>query len=726
MSHYPPPPQPDQQHYNPLQYAGPPAPQLLAPSQQAQQIPDFHQQLQQAVYPKPEHTPAEPNHADHVEQRVDQPLLPPAPSSAGQDGNQKGNRLRKACDSCSIRKVKCDESGPPCRACAALDIPCTFDRPSRRRGPPNRHAEAIKRRRLESPGVSGPSSPSSPTNAAQALAALSSHPPLSAESICDTTLLELLIQDFFTYIHPLCPFPHEPSFRESFRQREDYNNRPFLALLASMIGALVASFPRRPRLHLKALGKENLFPNHMSLVLRCQKVAAAARGAGYLERDDLNIYDAATSYFLGLTGVYTYRWRQGRLYFGECLTIIRALGLNKAKEHRYTPLGSLPAALGPHESNYDGPRDGGLDHITLEIGRRIFWTMFVSSRSMEQLGASFGELVIPPPTSSEPYPPLPVEVDDFCVYSTHIEQQPPGIVSVMTGFNFNVRVFCSYNPLSTMEMAWGIDAIVDWERQKKVLDQCLRSCKQVLDDIPQDLRVWPGVGPFSQSSRNDNWYSQQFGGYVGGRDPAAALMNPMNPSELDNSPEDRRRLQYEIQKANIYASHLSTRSYIVEKYWNLCEAHNRMKSQTNSAANSPGITAAGLDGMLPSQATSNYDLTEREMFEERESIVKDLLVVLGSINQVNMEPNADSFTMKIRSIASTLLDVPKTRKGQVALQTEQYLAAFLDILMRLEPVSPANTNPEQPDDEDAELRHWADLREYQMKFTQQGGMLGLS
>ncbi|KAK5001604.1 hypothetical protein LTR16_006820, partial [Cryomyces antarcticus] len=106
MSHYPPPPQPDQQHYNPLQYAGPPAPQLLAPSQQAQQIPDFHQQLQQAVYPKPEHTPAEPNHADHVEQRVDQPLLPPAPSSAGQDGNQKGNRLRKACDSCSIRKVK--------------------------------------------------------------------------------------------------------------------------------------------------------------------------------------------------------------------------------------------------------------------------------------------------------------------------------------------------------------------------------------------------------------------------------------------------------------------------------------------------------------------------------------------------------------------------------------------------------------------------------------------
>lgn len=79
--------------------------------------------------------------------------------------------------------------------------------------------------------------------------------------------------------------------------------------------------------------------------------------------------------------------------------------------------------------------------------------------------------------------------------------------------------------------------------------------------------------------------------------------------------------------------------------------------------------------------------------------------------------------MKIRSIASTLLDVPDQRKGQLALQNQGYLAAFLKILMRLERVSP--TNPDQPEDEDAELRTWADLREYQMKFAQQGGITGL-
>lgn len=82
--------------------------------------------------------------------------------------------------------------------------------------------------------------------------------------------------------------------------------------------------------------------------------------------------------------------------------------------------------------------------------------------------------------------------------------------------------------------------------------------------------------------------------------------------------------------------------------------------------------------------------------------------------------------MKIRSIASALLDLPDQRKGQLAIQAQEYLSAFLNILMKLERVSPAHSDPEQPEDESAELRHWADLREYQMKFAQQGGLLGFT
>lgn len=472
-----------------------------------------------------------------------------------------------------------------------------------------------------------------------------------------------------------------------------------------------------------------------------------ARGAGYLESDNLSVYDAATSFFLALTGVYTYRWRLGRLYLGECLTIIRTLGLHKAKEQTYTQLGTLPASVGSNGANYEGTREEGVDNITLEMGRRIFWTIFVTVKSMQQLGAAFSELVIPPPTSTEPYPPLPAEVDDFCIYPTHTERQPGGLLPVIAGFNANVRVYSSYNPLATMEMAWGIDAVVDWDRQKRVLHESLRRCKDSINELPPELTVHFPSHPFVAPEQNNGP-----GHYPGlaqphlSRDPASSLMSPTQRSEVEPSAEQRRQMQCEIQKANVYASSLSTRSYIVEKYWSLCEARDRARSQVPFHPNSPGvgITAAGLDGLIPNAPTSNPDMVEQEMRQERDSIVRDLLVVLGSIDEVNMEPNADSFvripsivhpthlhtnekqTMKIRSIASTLLDKPDQRKGELATEAQEYLSAFLKTLMRLERVSPANSGPDRPGDEETELRSWADLREYQHKFAEQGGILGLT
>ncbi|KAK3901799.1 hypothetical protein C8A05DRAFT_34495, partial [Staphylotrichum tortipilum] len=62
---------------------------------------------------------------------------------AGAAANPKATRLRRACDMCSQRKVKCDET-QPCRPCRELGVDCTFNRSMKRRGPPNKHAEAAK------------------------------------------------------------------------------------------------------------------------------------------------------------------------------------------------------------------------------------------------------------------------------------------------------------------------------------------------------------------------------------------------------------------------------------------------------------------------------------------------------------------------------------------------------------------------------------------------------
>jgi hypothetical protein len=83
-------------------------------------------------------------------------------------------------------------------------------------------------------------------------------------------------------------------------------------------------------------------------------------------------------------------------------------------------------------------------------------------------------------------------------------------------------------------------------------------------------------------------------------------------------------------------------------------------------------------------------------------------------------------TQKIRSIASTLLEVPKERRGSVALQHQDYLYKFLDILSKLERVSPEASDPSGALDEESELRLWADLRDHQLRFQEQGGVYGFS
>ena len=115
--------------------------------------------------------------------------------------------------------------------------------------------------------------------------------------------------------------------------------------------------------------------------------------------------------------------------------------------------------------------------------------MLTIIRTIQQLGASFGELTIAPATPTEPLPPLPVEVDDVHIFPDEIHAQPAGVVSLVTGFNVNVRVFLSYSSLSTAEMAFGVDEIFDWDRQQRIFEQSLQRCRQILESLPDVLKV---------------------------------------------------------------------------------------------------------------------------------------------------------------------------------------------------------------------------------------------
>lgn len=261
-------------------------------------------------------------------------------------------------------------------------MPCTYDRQKKRRGPPNRAAEAarqaeqLKRQKMDtgSPVQAHAQVDETPPaqNAAQALVSLSAPPNgqfvLDAEQcIAPLGVLQLLVDDFFTYIHPLAPFPHEPTFRQSFQNREDRTNPEFLSLLASMIATLVASFPRCARLHLKSSHSYEKFPRSIILVNQCMKVAMAFRSADLIFKDVASVTDATVSYFLCLAAGYTMRWNQCIRLLAESLGFLKEMGFHK----KGAPPTSIP--YGPDKTET-------MDLINYEIGKRIYWCIFLGVR----------------------------------------------------------------------------------------------------------------------------------------------------------------------------------------------------------------------------------------------------------------------------------------------------------------------------------------------------------
>ena len=69
--------------------------------------------------------------------------------------------IKRACDACKIRKIKCSEL-PPCGGCAASGISCTFRKTPSTRGPRNLRPKTISQISKRQKQYAGPDSRDNP------------------------------------------------------------------------------------------------------------------------------------------------------------------------------------------------------------------------------------------------------------------------------------------------------------------------------------------------------------------------------------------------------------------------------------------------------------------------------------------------------------------------------------------------------------------------------------
>ncbi|KAG7049972.1 c6 zinc finger domain containing protein [Colletotrichum scovillei] len=213
-------------------------------------------------------------------------------------------RNQNACDACRSRKVRClyGSGEGRCQGCTFLDIQCTHERPRRRRGPPNKHAQQHRQQQREqqqanatasvasqrSPSVSDITSPdvglayqpspaaSSSTHTQTPQSHSHSHPhpqttatPHSATDLRaiiagapspNTTtgshhsnrlalfapedLIQRMLHDWFEKVHALAPVLHRRRFLHRLKAGETNSDRTFCALVVSVCAATVATLRR--------------------------------------------------------------------------------------------------------------------------------------------------------------------------------------------------------------------------------------------------------------------------------------------------------------------------------------------------------------------------------------------------------------------------------------------------------------------------------------------------
>jgi hypothetical protein len=256
--------------------------------------------------------------------------------------------VKRACDACHRRKVKCDGINP-CRNCSSAQLSCTYHAIPQKKGPKGSRAKVISELRetqrqttLSSKvasrmnGVTSP--PCSPT--------LAPTPGLLTQDV-----MKECIEFFFAHMYPTLPILHRETLeRQAMYAEQDVDNYCLLtSLCAFMMIQPGMAIPGDP-LGLDSLSGSNLVCGNLLV----EETLRVRKSYDYLEKPTLN--SLVTSFFL--FGCHFGLEFQNKAWFHlrEATTLLHMLSMQK--EESYLQFNAIESSR----------------------RRRLYWLLFVTER----------------------------------------------------------------------------------------------------------------------------------------------------------------------------------------------------------------------------------------------------------------------------------------------------------------------------------------------------------
>ncbi|KAI1266699.1 hypothetical protein F5Y18DRAFT_363899 [Xylariaceae sp. FL1019] len=293
--------------------------------------------------------------------------------------------VKRACDACHRRKVKCDGINP-CRNCASAQLGCTYNAIPQKKGPKGSRAKVISELRETQRQTSLSAKVQSRLNGLQSS-------PCGASSLAPTPGLlapEMIkegIEFFFANMYPIMPVLHRQRLEQQCTYMEQNPDTYCLitALCAFMMFQPGMSLPTNdPML-------EHLPGAHIvSGTLLMEEAIRVRKRSDYLDTPTLN--SLCTSYFLFCSYYALELHDKAWFYLREATTMAHMFGLTQ--EEKYLQY----------------------DNVEASRRRRLYWLLYVTERAYAlQRGRplTLQATINPPTMSDDPSDPLAHQLTGF-------------------------------------------------------------------------------------------------------------------------------------------------------------------------------------------------------------------------------------------------------------------------------------------------------------------------